>query len=122
MPLRSPGARRRRPPSAAALLLLSLLAAAISPAACSVVVDAGDSQCATDADCERFGDYPACVEGVCVIADRNPPGCYPKEPAETSQFINHCTDSECMPYDNCARLGLCNGAALPPAVAPPEVP
>lgn len=31
-----------------------------------------------------------------------------------------CPDNLCVPFDNCARLGLCAGATLPPLVAPPK--
>jgi len=114
----SSGASGHRSILAVALALLGSIAA-LSATACSVIVDTNDNQCTTDADCERFGNYPACVEGACVPADRHPAGCYPKEPTETTQFINRCTDAECVPYDNCARLGLCGGAKLPPASPPP---
>jgi hypothetical protein len=41
-------------------------------------------------------------------------GCYSGEPKQTSQYLNHCTDSECEPFDNKARLPLLDGDKLPP--------
>ncbi|HSO00374.1 MAG TPA: hypothetical protein VLS89_18910, partial [Candidatus Nanopelagicales bacterium] len=87
---------------------------------CSVIIEGRTDQCSTDADCEAFGGYPRCTEGVCVARGASPPGCYPYEPTETPEYINHCTESECAPFDNCARLGLCGGARLPPLSPPPE--
>ena len=40
--------------------------------------------------------------------------CYDGEPKQTSQYLNRCTDSECEPFDNKARLPLLDGDKLPP--------
>lgn len=116
MAQRIPGVRRLLPRCVALGLALAVM---IGGAACSVIVENRTDQCSADADCEAFGGYPQCVEGVCVARDLNPPGCFPYEPAETSQYLNQCTGAECTPFDNCARLGLCGGATLPPLSPPP---
>ncbi|WNG56361.1 hypothetical protein F0U59_17520 [Archangium gephyra] len=86
---------------------------------CSLVVDANANQCVTDADCVTLDSAAICQEGVCVPSGLGPPGCFLGEPSSEEQFLNRCTNSQCIPFDNCARLGLCNGAALPPLVARP---
>ncbi len=47
------------------------------------------------------------------------PTCFSGTPTTDVQFYNQCTNATCVEFDNCARLGLCNGAALPPLVDPP---
>jgi len=42
-----------------------------------------------------------------------PEGCYSCEPKETLQYLNHCTDSECEPFDNATRLPLLKDGKLP---------
>ncbi|AKV01480.1 hypothetical protein AKJ09_08143 [Labilithrix luteola] len=42
-------------------------------------------------------------------------GCYLCEPKQLPDFLNACTDGECIPFDNSARLPLYKaGEALPP--------
>lgn len=41
-------------------------------------------------------------------------GCYSCEPVENEHFLNACTDADCVPFDNVARLPLYNGGDLPP--------
>ncbi|WP_257460749.1 hypothetical protein [Archangium lipolyticum] len=86
---------------------------------CSLVLDSGAAQCATDEDCVRFGSYPICQEGLCVPSGLGPPGCFRGEPSSEEQYRNQCTLAQCVPFDNCARLGLCDGASLPPLVPKP---
>jgi hypothetical protein len=40
--------------------------------------------------------------------------CYSCTPHDTDQFLNHCTDAQCAPFDNVTRLPLYNGGNLPP--------
>src|SRR5262245_41164706 len=87
--------------------------------ACSLIVESKTDQCETDADCAKFGEHPFCKDGVCVASGLGPPGCFYGDPSSADQFLNQCTTAECMKFDNCARLGLCNGAKLPDLVPAP---
>lgn len=40
-------------------------------------------------------------------------GCYPCAPKTDAEFLNHCSGSQCSPFDNAARLPLYNGGKLP---------
>jgi Cys-rich repeat protein len=42
-------------------------------------------------------------------------GCWDCAPTDESQILNHCTDSQCFPFDNAARVAaLKDGGKLPP--------
>jgi hypothetical protein len=89
-------------------------------AGCSVVLDKSKVQCEIDADCNaHFEGHPVCQEGVCVDQGLGPAGCFLGTPTTQSEYLNACSTSKCVPFDNCARLGLCNGA-MPPATAEPQ--
>jgi hypothetical protein len=105
---RSASTGRRRP---ARWVALSCLLACV--AACSAIVDRNDKQCTVDADCFHFGGYPACVDGVCVASGLGPTGCFYGTPTTDDQFLNQCTLSQTLAFDNCARLNVCDGT-LPP--------
>jgi ABC-type phosphate transport system substrate-binding protein len=47
-------------------------------------------------------------------------GCFPGNPTTNNELLNACTPATCIAYDNCAHLGLCNDAALPSTIDPPE--
>jgi hypothetical protein len=47
------------------------------------------------------------------------PTCFSGTPTTDAEFFNQCTNATCVEFDNCARLGLCNGAALPALIDPP---
>jgi len=108
---------------------LIALAVALVTTACSLLVNTDKNQCSADSDCTRPA---ACVQGVCVLGAVNPDGgdaqsdgpttdggCVPKPPVSPDDFLNEkCTNSECIPFDNCARVGVCDGG-LPPLVTPP---
>ncbi len=107
--------KRGRPLSgpilATALLLIAL-------ASCSLIVNKAD-QCSSEADCnQEFGGYPACQDGVCVYTGLGPPGCFYGEAGAPAQLATQCTAASCIPFDDCARLGICDGGALPPLVPP----
>ena len=94
--------------------------AALAAAGCSFVLDKNTVQCTTNADCERFEDHPVCsAEQVCVASGLGPHGCFFGEPTVTEEFNNACSTAQCQPFDNCERLGLCDGQALPPLVPKP---
>jgi len=103
------------------LVALAGLAAALALAAgCSMLVERSPSQCKTDDDCTRFGGRPLCQAGVCVASGLGPEGCFYGTPVTEDNLLNQCTTGKCEPYDNCARLQLCSGAALPSLVPQPD--
>ncbi|TKD03307.1 hypothetical protein [Polyangium fumosum] len=101
--------------------------------ACNLLVEGATDQCTTDADCNKFGNGSVCQQGVCVAkggsgsssgsgGSGGGEACFSGEPTKDEQYLNQCTDATCVDFDNCARLGLCDGAALPPLVEPTPVP
>lgn len=100
--------------------------ALLGAGACSVVLDREDKQCSVNADCEKFGGFPTCENSVCVASGLGPEGCVnTTNPTSQTDYLNACSTSKCVPFDNCARLGLCSeGQSLPPARAPsnPTIP
>lgn len=96
------------------LSLATVAAAALSTGTgCSALVDKDAVQCTIDADCERLGGHPQCNAGICVETGLGPEGCFAGTPTKQSEFLNACSVSRYEAYDNCERLGLCNGQALP---------
>ncbi len=117
LPSRSLGTRNAARAMAAALLALA--------GGCSVVFDKPAEQCQTNSDCEKFGGHPVCENNVCVASGLGPEGCVITPPASQTDYLNACSTSKCVPFDNCARLGLCNdGMQLPPPRTPtnPTIP
>jgi hypothetical protein len=43
-----------------------------------------------------------------------PNGCFACAPQANKEFLNACTNAQCSPFDNVARLPLYNGGNLPP--------
>jgi hypothetical protein len=103
--------------------------------ACSLLLDHDSNQCTVDADCAKFPGGPglSCVSGVCVAGSGvdsgggdagdggvlNPPDCFSGTPTTADEYANACTAAQCVAFDDCARLGLCDagadaGAAIPP--------
>lgn len=89
------------------MVLLSMAAVG-----CSLVVENRTTQCETDADCRKFAAQPLCIEGVCVESGLGPKGCFFGTPKTDVEHLTACSTG-CLDFDNCARLGLCNGEALP---------
>lgn len=119
--------RWRAAPLPFALLGLGLAAALFASlgGACSVVLDKEENQCNVDADCEKFGSFPTCsADHVCVASGLGPEGCVnTTNPQSQTDYLNACSTSKCVPFDNCARLGLCDSnATLPPARTPANPP
>jgi len=79
---------------------------------CSFVLDKNANQCAVDADCAHFGSHPSCQAGVCVPSGLGPPDCFFGTPSAQEEFANQCTTAHTFPFDNCARLGLCDATSL----------
>lgn len=86
--------------------------------ACSLSLNQSKDQCSVDADCASVGASLVCQAGVCVSTTGiggagGSSACATPAPS--------CPDNLCIPFDNCARLGMCEpGAALPALVAPPK--
>jgi hypothetical protein len=99
----SSGTPRRR--TVEVMGLVALLAAG----ACTLLVDRNSSQCGNDADCAKFGNHPFCQSGVCVVSGLQPANCFYGTPQTPEQFENQCSLAECLSFDNCARLGICDG-------------
>lgn len=98
-----------------------LLALIFLGSSCSFLVDANRVQCTQDKDCWTFGaTFPVCRNAVCVSSGLGPEGCtLAGNSATNDELANSCSQSTCIPFDNCARLGLCNGEALPALIDPP---
>lgn len=113
------------------LLGTVLSLALVASGACSLLIESETDQCKTDNDCTSFGEYSVCSKGICVApapitdagsdapdGDPGDGGCFTGVPAVDLEYYNQCTDAGCDPFDNCARLGLCGDAGLPPLVSP----
>ncbi len=109
-----------------------MLATLVATGACSLLVESTTDQCKTSGDCSSFGAFSVCNAGICVkptaVADGGSDGsdgsdegtCFTGAPTTDLQFFNQCTEQDCDPFDNCARLGLCADAALPPLIHSPD--
>ena len=126
-------------------LVLGLLL--IPAAACSVLLNTSGDQCSSDGDCKKLSAAAVCQSNVCVDTSAGEAGadgaggdgdgsatdgagkdgggitqgfdgCFPGTPTTPAQLLNACTTADCVAYDNCAMLGLCNDAGLPDGVFP----
>ncbi len=123
---------------------MAVVALAVIVPACSVLLDKSADQCAVDGDCARFPGT-VCVARACVASPLGAagaaneqggsggggepsgggsggaaPSCSVAKPMTNDEIMNYpCTNATCFPFDNCARVGLCDGGALPALVAPP---
>jgi hypothetical protein len=121
-------------PRYGSLLALGLL---LGSAACSLILDHGTSQCASDGDCAGYAADAVCRDSVCVkssatgvdgaAAEAGPnaeagpcqAGGFAGDPTTNDEFLNHCTTADCLPFDNCGKLGLCGpDAGFLPGVDP----
>jgi ABC-type phosphate transport system substrate-binding protein len=99
--------------------LLGLTASAAILASCSLLLDRSD-QCKTDQDCVGFGNHPVCRGGFCASSGLGPPGCYFGTPQNQTDFANACSVSYTVPFDNCARLAICQPTgSIPETVVTP---
>jgi hypothetical protein len=90
---------------------LYAVAALLACGACTALLDRSETQCASDSDCEHFGGHPYCQGGVCVASGLGPAGCFDGTPEQPSDFLNQCSDSQCLSFDDCTRLGDCADAS-----------
>ena len=63
-------------------------------------------------------DADAAVEADVGPKLTKPPGCFPGKPTTHLELINACTESTYVIFDNCARIGYCDGGTLPDRVDP----
>jgi len=92
---------------------------------CTLLLDRDVVQCRTNSDCARFESasvaYAVCSQGVCVNSGLGPEGCVASAPTSNLDYLNACTTSQYLAFDNCTRLGICTtGAVLPDPVAPQQ--
>ncbi len=89
---------------------------------CTFLLDHDAKQCQSDADCKTFAANAVCVDFVCTrpaATDAGvdagpplgPPGCFRGTPSTDLEFYNACTNASFLAFDNCARVGLCDGGA-----------
>jgi hypothetical protein len=101
------------------LLLATVIVGAF---ACNAVLGVDDHELAAGGlnagDGGADGDAAATDAGIEKVG---PPGCFQGTPLTDTDFFNACTTAEYLRFDNCARLGLCDGA-VPPLVDPPATP
>lgn len=57
-----------------------------------------------------------------VDANFSNPGCFAGTPTTSDEFANACTHAQCVAFDNCARLGVCDDAGLAPNPRPDTAP
>jgi hypothetical protein len=111
--------RRRRGLDARRAAFFSAAALLVVSAACTALVDRSTTQCHTDGDCAHFGGRPICQGGLCVSSGFQPDDCFLGTPQQPSDFLNQCTTVQCMSFDDCSRLGLCDGGGADAALLPP---
>ncbi len=98
----------------AAARLVVALAAMPWSSGCSLVIESRDRQCEGDDDCASFDNATCDVSaGVCVPRGSTgsascvgEDGCYACVPEQQEEYLNACTDAECLPYDNTQLQGL----------------
>jgi hypothetical protein len=108
----------------------ALLCAALG--GCSFVLDSSGKQCSLDSDCEHLGGHPVCQDNVCVQSNLGPEDCFfatpSTPPTMQSDFLNQCTTSSFVKFDNCTHInyGCPSGGATadstpttPPKGTPP---
>ena len=100
----------------------TVLSLSVVCAACSILLDRGSTQCQSDADCGHFGAHPFCRGGVCAPSGLGPQDCAFGPPQQPGDFLNGCSTAQCLSFDNCQRLGLCDDASnlTSPLVPPPS--
>ena len=81
--------------------------------ACSVLIDRSAKQCTSQADCTGKWANSTCSDhGICVFATIPVGACLDAAPKEPDDFLNACTSSMCVHFDNCAHM-LCDNPDAP---------
>ena len=102
----------------AALFALSGVALAATAQACTSTQSSSGG--APDAATDTANDTGPAPDAASPEAAPNaPPGCVPGQPTDPAGIMNACTFSSYVLFDNCARIGYCDGGALPDRVSPP---
>ena len=68
-------------------------------------------------DSSTLPDAEIDASPTCFDQAGTPTGCFLQtvcEPTDDAHFLNGCTDGQCVPYDNVARLPRFNNGTLPP--------
>lgn len=66
------------------------------------VIEAGTSTSGSSGGAGDGGDVDANVDPSCLSGE----GCFTCEPTRSIDLLNACTDGQCAPFDNAARLPL----------------
>ena len=110
------------------LIGIALCVLSLATAACTLLLDRSSEQCSTNADCEGLLAGSICQAKVCVLPDGGGGAyegpkpfedCFEGTPTTPEELQNSCdTAAECVKFDNCDKLGLCDGGLL--GTLPPE--
>src|SRR5207248_1524287 len=104
--------------------MIAAFALTAASAACTLLLDRSKEQCSTNADCiGHLGAGATCVDSVCTggsgpgtdgggtdgqadgqaEAAPGPDAC--GTPTNNDELLNACTNAQCVPFDNCDKLG-----------------
>jgi len=90
--------------------MLLVLGCAVFGSACNSILGLGDYKVAPDA-----GTITPEDSGVSCVWELDSGTCYPCAPKKDPQFLNACTSSQCIPFDDTVRVTKANpDGALPP--------
>jgi hypothetical protein len=109
--LPDPAPRVRSVTAGRVFALLLVGAALVVCGACTALLDRDATQCVTDSDCAHFAGNPVCQGGVCVASGLGPAGCFSGTPQQPADYLNQCSDSQCLSFDDCTHLGECGDAS-----------
>jgi hypothetical protein len=106
---------------------LLAIGSALAVGACTLLLNRDGAQCASDGDCKKYSASAVCVRGGCQLREAGaagsqtvgPPGCFSGTPTTDPEFYNRCTTSDYLVFDNCERVGLCDGGYNPQALLDP---
>ncbi len=104
----------RRYAAVIALLGLGPLAA-VSACSNSGSPNAAGPSTTPDASATETGADAALIDAGLL----QPPGCFQGTPTAPLEILNACTSSAFVVFDNCTRVGYCDGGTLPERVVPP---
>ena len=107
-----------------AIANLALGLGAVLAVACSGDDSSGEGPPGTDASTKQDTSLPDAQIDVASPDSASPeagspPGCFAGTPVNSLDFENACTTADYVVFDNCARIGYCDGGTLPALVTPP---